>query len=127
MRWWPRLLLNENKRSTWARLGSHVSPPGHPGTVGVLLGPSATRPGSQVPLPTAAEDSPVRPDPFPSPSCLGVPITPCFLGFFLPAETRGRGRDEGGDLLSEKARQSQLQGAGRWGRSGALLQSFQSL
>lgn len=27
MRWRPRLLLNENKRSTWARLRSHVSPP----------------------------------------------------------------------------------------------------
>lgn len=25
MRWWPRLLLNENKRSTWAGLCSHVS------------------------------------------------------------------------------------------------------
>lgn len=84
MRWWPRLLLNENKRSTWARLCSHVSPPGHPGTVGVLLGPSATRPASQVPLPTAAADSPVRPDPCPSPSCRGVPITPVLLRF-LPA------------------------------------------
>lgn len=38
MKWRPRLLLNENKRSTWARLRSHVSPLGYPDTVGVLPG-----------------------------------------------------------------------------------------
>lgn len=38
MGWRPRLLLNENKRSTWPRLRSHVSPPGLPGAVGVLPG-----------------------------------------------------------------------------------------
>lgn len=38
MGWRPRLLLNENKRSTWAGLRSHVSPPGLPGVVGVLPG-----------------------------------------------------------------------------------------
>ena len=38
MGWWPRLLLNENKRSTWARLCSHVSAPGCLGALGVLPG-----------------------------------------------------------------------------------------
>lgn len=36
MGWRPRLLLNENKRSTWARLCSHVSAPGRLGALGVL-------------------------------------------------------------------------------------------
>lgn len=46
MGWRPRLLLNENKRSTWARLRSHVSPPGRPGAVGVLPGAKHHSPGS---------------------------------------------------------------------------------
>lgn len=117
MRWRPRLLLNENKRSTWARLRSHVSPRGQPGAVGVLLGPGATRPASQVPLPAAAEDSPASPDPFPGPRrCPGLPISPVLLRFlpaggssgkrkrreegtFLPRRPGSgcRGREDGGD------------------------------
>lgn len=46
MRWQPRLLLNENKRSTWARLRSHVSPPGRQGAVGVLPGAKSHSPSS---------------------------------------------------------------------------------
>lgn len=46
MRWQPRLVLNENKRSTWARLRSHVSPPGRQGAVGVLPGAESRSPSS---------------------------------------------------------------------------------
>lgn len=46
MRWRPRLLLNENKRSTWAPLCSHVSPPGCPGAVGILSAAKRHSPSS---------------------------------------------------------------------------------
>lgn len=42
MGWRPRLVLNENKRSTWARLGGHVSPGGGRGAVGALPEPGTT-------------------------------------------------------------------------------------
>lgn len=65
MGWRPRLLLNENKCSTWARLCSHVSPPQAKALLVPCLERSPKHPGPQVELPTNTEDSPPRSDPFP--------------------------------------------------------------
>lgn len=62
MRWRPRLLLNENKCSTWARLCSHVSPPQAKSLWVPCLEMSPKHPTPQMKLPTAAEDSPVNSD-----------------------------------------------------------------
>lgn len=64
MGWRPRLLLNENKCSTWARLCSHVSPPQAKSLWVPCLEMSPKHPTPQTELPTAAEDSPARSDPF---------------------------------------------------------------
>lgn len=64
MGWRPRLLLNENKCSTWARLCSHVSLPQAKSLWVLCLKMSPKHPTPQMELPTAAEDSPARSDPF---------------------------------------------------------------
>lgn len=51
MGWRPRLLLNENKCSTWARLCGHVSPPGGPGAVGALPGAEHPAPDFSIAAP----------------------------------------------------------------------------
>lgn len=79
MGWRPRLVLNENKRSTWARSRVHVSPAGLPSAVGVLSGARHHSPPE--PLPTVTEDSRVRSDPFPQPLLPGAQIAPLLHKF----------------------------------------------
>lgn len=82
MGWRPRLQLNENKLSTWARLRSHVSAPGAWALWVSSLGQSTTLGAPQVPLPTVTEDSPVRSYTFPQPLLPGTQIAPMLLKFF---------------------------------------------
>lgn len=65
MGWRPRLLLNENKCSTWARLCSHVSSAQAKALWVPCLEMSPKHPTPQLELQTATEKSPARSDPFP--------------------------------------------------------------
>lgn len=62
----PRLLLNENKCSTWARLCSHVSPPQAKALWVPCLEVSPKHPTPPLELHTATEDSPCKIRPVPS-------------------------------------------------------------